>query len=1094
MFRRKSRQNKQAADSGMSSSRRQFLKIGAFTGGAALLGSCSYQQIKDSFQGSGDYPYADPENILYSVCLQCNTGCGIKVKVHNGVAVKVDGNPRAPQTLWPHLPYETSPFMTAAIDGALCPKGQAGLQTVYDPYRIRTVLKRAGKRGENRWVSIPFDQAIQEIVQGGQLFKHVPGEENRYVSGLQEIWALRDPQVAQAMAADVAALKKIITSVRSGQQPESAVQDAIRAFQQKHREHLDTLIDPDHPDLGPKNNQLVFNWGRLKAGRGDFIQRFVRDAFGSVNAHGHTTVCQGSLYFTGKAMSEQWVYDAKARTVKWTGGKKFYWQADTGNARFILFVGASPFEGNYGPPGRSVRITQNIVEGRQRIVVVDPRFSKTASKAWKWLPIKPGTEAALALAMIRWIIENNRYDVRYLANANKAAAQSAGEPTWCNATWLVVIDEDGQPGKFLRAHELDLAPVQQRKTEDGSTYDYELFVVLRNGKPVAVDPNDDTQSVEGDLLVDTTLRTANGQSVQVKSSLQLLYESTQEHTVEEWAQICGLEAADIVAVAREFTSHGKRAVADIHRGVSQHTNGFYNCFAFNALNLLIGNYDWQGGFISASVWNITGDHEHQPFMFKSLHPGKLNAFGVTSIRHDMQYEETTLFTGYPARRPWYPLSSDIYQEVIPSIGDQYPYPVKCLILYMGSPVYALPGGNELIPILMDTEKLPLFIANDIVVGETSMYADYIFPDLSYLERWEFHGSHPSFSSKIQPIRQPTIAPIPETVSVAGVEMPISLETMLLALGVELGLPGFGKDGFASGEDFTHFDQYYLKMVANVAAGDKPGQEVPDASDEEVALFLQARRHLPRSVFEVERWKQACGEAWWRKVVYVLNRGGRFENFDQAYVNEQVRNKYGKLVNLYSEKAATATNGMTPTLFSGIPRFFPPYTDCMGNPINDEGHDLRLITFRDITTTKSRTISNYWLLNILPENVLLLNRLDAERLRLHDGDSVRVRSVSNPDGEWDLGHGNRRQLILSVKVIEGIRPGTASFAVGFGHWAYGANDIIIDGERIQADPQRARGTHLNAAMRTDPVLKNTALTDQVGASVVFFETLVKLERV
>jgi anaerobic selenocysteine-containing dehydrogenase len=65
----------------------------------------------------------------------------------------------------------------------------------------------------------------------------------------------------------------------------------------------------------------------------------------------------------------------------------------------------------------------------------------STSKAWKWLPIKPGTEAALAMAMIRWIIENRRYDARYLTNANKGAAKADGEPTWCNATWLVVLDE-----------------------------------------------------------------------------------------------------------------------------------------------------------------------------------------------------------------------------------------------------------------------------------------------------------------------------------------------------------------------------------------------------------------------------------------------------------------------------------------------------------------------------------------------------------------------------------------------------------------------------------------------------------------------------
>src|SRR6266511_2974450 len=63
----------------------------------------------------------------------------------------------------------------AKVDSAICPKGQAGHQGAYDPYRIRKVLKRAGKRGENRWTSIPFDQAVDEIVKGGKLFAHEIG-------------------------------------------------------------------------------------------------------------------------------------------------------------------------------------------------------------------------------------------------------------------------------------------------------------------------------------------------------------------------------------------------------------------------------------------------------------------------------------------------------------------------------------------------------------------------------------------------------------------------------------------------------------------------------------------------------------------------------------------------------------------------------------------------------------------------------------------------------------------------------------------------------------------------------------------------------
>ena len=49
------------------------------------------------------YELLKTENTLYTVCLNCNTGCGIKVKIIDGVAVKIDGNPYNPFTLHPHL-------------------------------------------------------------------------------------------------------------------------------------------------------------------------------------------------------------------------------------------------------------------------------------------------------------------------------------------------------------------------------------------------------------------------------------------------------------------------------------------------------------------------------------------------------------------------------------------------------------------------------------------------------------------------------------------------------------------------------------------------------------------------------------------------------------------------------------------------------------------------------------------------------------------------------------------------------------------------------------------------------------------------------
>ena len=107
-------------------------------------------------------------------------------------------------------------------------------------------------------------------------------------------------------------------------------------------------------------------------------------------------------------MSDQW--DGSS----FSGGAKAYWQGDTASADFVLFVGASPFEGNYGPTNRVPRITPRVADGLMKYAVIDPRLSKLAGKAWKWLPNKPGSEAAIALAMIQWIIDNQRFDVKYL--------------------------------------------------------------------------------------------------------------------------------------------------------------------------------------------------------------------------------------------------------------------------------------------------------------------------------------------------------------------------------------------------------------------------------------------------------------------------------------------------------------------------------------------------------------------------------------------------------------------------------------------------------------------------------------------------------
>jgi anaerobic selenocysteine-containing dehydrogenase len=1045
-------------------SRRTFVKSAAFLGGAALAGGAlaKFDAVVWGTNaapegGVSAYDLAQPENVLYSVCLMCNTRCPIKAKFRNGVLVKIDGNPYAPSTLMPWIDYSTSPQAAVLVDGKLCPKGQAGVQAYYDPYRLRRVLKRAGPRGSNRWTTIPFEQAVEEIVNGGYLFKDIG--EDRYVPGLKEVLALRDPKLASAMAADVALIR--------------ARKLTVEEFKRKYSAHLQVLIDPDHPDLGPKNNQFVFLAGRIQAGRAEFAQRFTVGAAGSVNWYEHTSICELSHHVAYSYVTAQYAQG------QWKPGPKDF-KPNFTEAEFVIFWGTGAFEANFGPTPMSQQITDGLVERNFRFAVIDPRLSKTAAKAWRWIPVEPGGDLPLAMAMIRWILEHRRHNEAFLANANRAAAHAKGEKSWTTASWLVNIGPDGTPGPYVRASDLSL-PVLPGK--DGA----HLFVVLVDGHPKAVDPYDETTPVVGDLDVDTVL-----DGKRVRSALNLLKEEAFSRPLSEWAAMAGVDPAQIEELADEFTSHGRRAAIDFYRGPVKHWNGYYASQAIITLNLLVGNPDWRGGLVpGGGGWDAMGG-KNTPYDMAG-HPEKLTAFGVKLTREGAKYQESTLFSGYPAVRPWFPFTANLYHEVLPAAKAGYPYPVKIVWLHMGNPALLVPGNQPQVDALQDVEAIPLIIADDIVLGDSTLYADYVFPDTSYLESWGFMPAPTSIVVKNTGIRQPVAPPIPETVTVFGQTMPISMEAIMLALAEKLGLSGFGKDALGPGLHVFRPEDFYLRAIVNIAVGSGPDDSVPEAQDAELELFLKARRHLPESVFDPEKWKTAVGEEHWRRVVYLLNRGGRFEPLQGAYTGEHVAHSFGKLWSLYVEPVATSRDSMSGKALHGLPRYEPPaFSD--GTPIPRENFPFNLSTYKEIFGAK-RTVSSYWSqLALLPENFVLMNARDARRLGLEDGVRVRLVSVSNPDGVLRLGPLGQQFVEGKVRIIQGIRPGTVSVCLSYGHWGYGAADALVDGVLVRGDRRRAAGLSPNPVMLLDRAMETTPVTDPIGGSASFFDTRVRIVRV
>jgi hypothetical protein len=113
----------------------------------------------------------------------------------------------------------------------------------------------------------------------------------------------------------------------------------------------------------------------------------------------------------------------------------------------------------------------------------------------------------------------------------------------------------------------------------------------------------------------------------------------------------------------------------------------------------------------------------------------------------------------------------------------------------------------------------------------------------------------------------------EVVKVFDENQPISYETVWLGLAERLGLPSFGRDAFAPGQDLRRPDDFYLRMVANLANDGK--ESVPDASDKDLEIFLKGRKHLPKDVFDADRWQAITGPNW-KKVVSATNPKGEYD--------------------------------------------------------------------------------------------------------------------------------------------------------------------------------------------------------------------------
>lgn len=190
------------------------------------------------------------------------------------------------------------------------------------------------------------------------------------------------------------------------------------------------------------------------------------------------------------------------------------------NSKMVLNVGSNFLESSLP----NVRLFFEAKEAGTRMVTVDPHFSTTAGKSNQWVPITPGTDAALFLGMASVILDEKLYDEAFVRDHT-------------SLPFLVNV----ATGALVRDHAEDPAA---EKPETGEKNPFFIWDSVKKAKT----PYTDATAVpvlEGVFTVD---------GVQCTTAFSLFKKQQEEYTP-EWAEgISGVPADTIRSLAREYAA------------------------------------------------------------------------------------------------------------------------------------------------------------------------------------------------------------------------------------------------------------------------------------------------------------------------------------------------------------------------------------------------------------------------------------------------------------------------------------------------------------------------------------------------------------
>jgi len=649
---------------------------------------------------------------------------------------------------------------------------------------------------------------------------------------------------------------------------------------------------------------------------------------------------------------------------------------------YIIYFGANKGTGSGHSSGVSHRLVAEARARGAKFVIFDPICNFAGGKATEWIPLIPGTDGAIALAMCNVIVnELGKWDNCYLK-------------TKTNAPYLI-----GADGRYVRDQDTQ--------------------------KPLVWDASEGKEKVYDDATVRDFALTGRYEidGVACRPSFALLKEYLQQYTCEFAAQASTVSADTIHRIAVEFagaanigatvTIEGhalpfRPASAVLFRGGQGHENSFMTCFAVSLLNQIVGSADVPGGTLGWPARSLgfpeTGKFAFGPFKGKDglletdfFGPGLLHREGPWPMNEPKEAQNPQLKDIFALGLDPGVFGASDREEIWKKIG--LPYRFEMLISWGCNTIMSVANQETLANSLKD---IPFMLVFELYATELADgFADILLPDHCFLEQFtwsEGRGMNFNYPYGMDDwcyhISQPVVDPISNHQRRSYLDVLWELVDRL----------GYRKELNASLNNLIGFDEEH-----KIGPDEQLNQE--EFADRMLKWYFGPEHDL--AYFKKHgyiSWPKRAEEAYWRYFVDCR-------------------------VPVYLEFIVDIKEKMMPiTKKLGLDVDYAQYNPLINwapcsihKEMNPE-YDLYCFSYRDTLHAGSCTMEQPWIDEVSSMNPytynITMNRDTARGKRMKDGDIIELETVVG------------RKVRGVLKTMEGHHPQTIGIPACSGHWAPG----------------------------------------------------------